>query len=139
VFSWFGKISFTPCTKVAAFAEHLKEGRLVGSRCKKCGSENFPPRADCPNCLSDEFEFVEWHRRGKLLTYTRIDAAPTGFQDMAPYVVCLVELEQGGRAVGWMGESLKEEELRPDMPVEIRPRFFEEIEPIKLYLSVEKP
>lgn len=138
MFSWFGKISFTPCTKVAQFAEHLKEGRLMGSRCGKCGTESFPPRADCPECMSGEFEFVPWEGKGRLLTFTRIDAAPTGFQDLAPYVVCLVELDRGGRAVGWKGESLKEDELRPDMPVELKARFFEEIEPIKLYFSVER-
>ncbi len=139
MFSWFGKVSFTPHTKVAKFAEYLKQGYLMGSRCKKCGYETFPPRADCPECLSGEFEWVEWDGKGKLLTYTRIDAAPTGFQDMAPYIVGLVELEKGGRAVAWMGDTIPESEIEPDMPVQLVPRIFEEVEEIKVYYTIERP
>jgi len=52
VFSWFGKVSYCPHTKVGAFADHLKDGRIMASRCTKCGFTSFPPRADCPSCLS---------------------------------------------------------------------------------------
>ena len=57
MFKWFGKVNFSPYTKVTDFAQHLKDGRLMGSRCRKCGNLTFPPRADCPECLSDRFEY----------------------------------------------------------------------------------
>lgn len=139
MFSWFGKVNFTPHTKVDEFAEHLRQGHLMGSRCSKCGEQSFPPRADCPACLHGEFEWVEWNGRGKLLTYTRIDAAPTGFQDLGPYVIGLVELEQGGRLVAWFGETIPEAEIEMDMPVQVVPRIFEELEEIKVYYTLEKP
>ncbi len=31
MFSWFGKVSFVPYSKVSDFAVHLKDGRLMGS------------------------------------------------------------------------------------------------------------
>jgi len=52
MFSWFGKVSFVSYTKVSDFAVHLKDGRMMGSVCKDCGYTTFPPRADCPQCLS---------------------------------------------------------------------------------------
>lgn len=139
MFSWFGKINFTPHTKVGRFADHLKDGRLMGSKCTQCGHTDFPPRADCPECLGGEFEFVEWSGRGKLMTYTRIDAAPTGFTDMGPYLIGLVELEEGGRLVAWFGQSIPEAEIEIDMQLQVVPRVFGEIEEIKVYYTLEKP
>ena len=87
MFGWFGKVSFVPYSKVQDFAVHLKDGRLMGSRCKGCGFRTFPPRADCPECMSADFEFHEYGGEGTLYTYTRIDAAPTGFDDEVPYTI----------------------------------------------------
>ena len=38
MFEWFGLVSFCPHSKVSEFALHLKDGRIMGSKCKKCGS-----------------------------------------------------------------------------------------------------
>jgi uncharacterized OB-fold protein len=105
MFRWFGKVNYTPYTKVSDFAQHLKDGRLMGSRCTKCGATSFPPRADCEECLSGDFEFVEISGRAELHTFTKIVAAPTGFEDMAPYLVGVVDLEEGGRALAWFGTT----------------------------------
>ena len=64
MFSGFGKVSFVAYTKVSDFAVHLKDGRLMGSVCSSCGHTSFPPRADCPECLSGDFEFSEVSGRG---------------------------------------------------------------------------
>ncbi|HUU00203.1 MAG TPA: Zn-ribbon domain-containing OB-fold protein [Myxococcota bacterium] len=139
MFSWFGKVNFTPHTKVGRFADYLKDGRLMGSKCTRCGRTDFPPRADCPECLSGEFEYTDWSGRGSLMTYTRIDAAPTGFADMVPYIIGLVKLEEGGRLVAWFGESIPEAEIEIDMQLQVVPRVFGEIEEIKVYYTLEKP
>ena len=139
MFSWFGKINFTPHTKVDGFAEHLKNGYLMGSRCTSCGFATFPPRADCPTCLGSDFEYREWSGRGELLTFTRISAAPTGFEDDAPYVIGVIDLEEGGRLVGWFGETLPEPEIAIGMKVQVVPRIFEELEQIKLTYTLERP
>ena len=139
MFSWFGKVSFVPYSKVADFAVHLKNGRIMGSKCKDCGFQTFPPRADCPKCMSDKFEFVEYSGRGKVYTCSTIAAAPTGFEDVAPYTVTVVDLEEGGRLLGWLGETIPPGDVKIGMDVQVVPRLFEETEEIKLYLSVEKP
>jgi uncharacterized OB-fold protein len=139
VFEWFGLVSYAPHTKVAAFARHLKDGRLMASRCEACGHLAFPPRADCPACLADRFAFTELSGAGTLVTYTRIDAAPAGFEEFAPFVVGVVDLAETGRLLAWFGESVPGDEIAIGMPLQVVPRIFEELEPIKVYYSLERP
>ena len=139
MFKWFGKVNFSPYTKVSEFAQYLKDGHLMGSRCKKCGSFSFPPQADCGKCMSGDFEFTEVSGKAKLHTFTKIVAAPTGFDDVAPYTVGVVDLEEGGRLLAWIGESVKEEEIRIGMDLQVVPQILEEQEEIKVYYSLEKP
>ncbi len=139
MFQWFGKVNFTPFTKVTEFAQHLKDGRIMGSKCTKCGNVSFPPRADCGACMSGDFEYIEYSGRGTLQTYTRIDAAPTGFDDVVPYTLGVVDLAEGGRLLAWMGDTIAEDEIKMDMELQVVPRIFDETEEIKVYYSIEKP
>jgi hypothetical protein len=134
-FKYFGKINFTPYTKVDAFADFLHKGKLMGTRCKKCKERYFPPRGDCIKCMSSDVEWIEVSGKGRLLSYTKIFAAPKGFEDMAPYSIGLVELEEGGRLLSWI-EGIPEENIRIGMHVKVKPRIFEEIEEIKLYYAI---
>ena len=139
MFSWFGRVSFAPCTRVAAFADHLKSGRLMASGCTRCGARSFPPRADCDRCLSREFEFVEISGRGVVHTFTLIAAAPTGFERFAPYTVGVIDLEEGGRALAWFGDSIAADAIRIGLPVQLVPRIDEETEAIHVFYSIERP
>lgn len=139
MFKWFGKVNFSPYTKVSEFAQHLKDGRLMGSRCKQCRATSFPPRADCVECMSADFEFFELSGKARLHTYAKIVAAPTGFEDACPYIVGVVDLEEGGRALAWIGETIQENEIEIGMELQVVPRLFEEIVEIKVSYSLEKP
>ncbi len=139
MFKWFGWVNHAPHTKVAAFAQHLREGRLMGSRCRACGHTSFPPRADCEACLHGEFEFVPVSGRGTLHTWTRISAAPSGFESVAPYTLGLVDLEEGGRALAWIGESVPPESLAIGMALRLVPRIHEEVEDIRVDYTLEAP
>ena len=135
-FHYFGKVNFVPYTKVEKFADYLKDGKLMGTKCGKCGEFSFPPRADCLECMSDEFEWVEVTGLGTLHTFTRIHAAPTGFEDMAPYTIGIMDLDEGGRLMAWM--DMPEEEVKIGMRLKAVPKIFEEIPDIKLYYELEK-
>jgi uncharacterized OB-fold protein len=139
MFEWFGLVSFCPATKVSDFAKHLKDGRLMASRCRACGHQSFPPRADCPTCRSGEFEFREVSGEGAVVTFTRIEAAPAGFEDHVPYTIGVVDLKETGRLLAWFGETIRESEIAIGMPVQVVPRIFEEIEKIKVYYTLEVP
>ena len=139
MFKWFGLVNFSPYTKVGDFAQHLKDGRLMGSRCKQCGATSFPPRADCEACMSGEFELFEMSGKATPHTFTKIVAAPTGFEDVAPYTVGVADLDETGRLLAWIGDTIKEEEIEIGMPLQVVPKIFEELEEIKVYYSLEKP
>jgi uncharacterized OB-fold protein len=139
MFKWFGKVNFSPFTKVTDFAKHLKDGRLMGSRCKDCGAFSFPPRADCDACMSGNFEFVELTGKSTLQTFTKIVAAPTGFEDVVPYTVGVVDLEEGGRALAWFGDTVQEDKIKIGMELQVVPQIFDEQEEIKVYYSLEMP
>jgi uncharacterized OB-fold protein len=75
------------------FTEALKEGKFLGLKCHQCGGHTAPPRKVCSECGSEDMETVELSRRGKVRTFTVIHVAAEGYQ--APYIVALIELEEG--------------------------------------------
>ena len=136
-FKYFGKINFAPYTKVDKFSEYLQKGKLMGTRCKKCGERYFPPRADCLKCMNDTFEWIEYSGKGTVHSFTKIYAAPKGFEDIAPYILGIVDLEEGGRLISWI-KDIPENEIKIGMNIKVVPRIFEEIPEIKLYYTIEK-
>jgi len=69
--------------------------RLEAGRCKQCGNISFPPRLVCPKCKSKSFETVNLSREGKILTFTIIRVGPDKFSKETPYVVAIIELNDG--------------------------------------------
>jgi uncharacterized OB-fold protein len=88
----------------ASYKQFLREGLLMASRCKKCGVLSFPPRHICASCYGFESEWVELAGAGLLAAFTSISVAPPdmikqGFGRDNPYVVGVVDLDEGVRAV----------------------------------------
>jgi len=99
--------------------EACRENKLLIQRCEDCGKHIFYPRALCPHCHSDRVQWVEASGRGKVYSYTinRRPAFP-GFAGETPYVVALVELEEGVRMISnVIGVEIGD--VRIDMPVEV--------------------
>ena len=71
--------------------------RLEAGKCKQCGHISFPPRLVCPKCKSKTFETVKLSREGKILTFTIIRVGPDKFSKETPYVVAIIELNDGVR------------------------------------------
>lgn len=99
---------------IEQFYRHIRQGRLLGARCRKCGKIHLPPRPLCDECFSERFEWTEIPQRGKLLTYTIIHVAPPQFQEMTPYVVGIVQLGNGLRIPG-MIKNVDHEKIRIGM------------------------
>ncbi|MGD0202298.1 MAG: Zn-ribbon domain-containing OB-fold protein [Candidatus Bathyarchaeia archaeon] len=117
----FGTVSYTKESRVNDFVKHLEEGKVMATKCKECGRISFPPRADCVDCMSKDFEWKELKRKGKLLTYTIAQFAPTGFENEAPYVLALVELEEGLHMLAHMSKNVKPEEIKIGMDLKVVP------------------
>jgi uncharacterized OB-fold protein len=74
-----------------------KEHRLVIQRCQDCGEAIFYPRSVCPHCMSDRIAWIDASGRGTIYSYVVVHRAPAAFADLAPYVVALIDLEEGVR------------------------------------------
>lgn len=96
-------------SKVDKFAEYLKDGKVMATRCKNCKNVFYPPRADCSSCYTSDVEWFELDRKGKLITFTVIHVAPKRYStstplssEFKPYAIGVVELKSGHRAMGWL-------------------------------------
>jgi len=100
-----------------SYEQFLKESKIMGSKCKKCGALALPPRAICVSCLGTEMEWIQFKGMGKLVAFTSITVAPPymakeGFGRNNPYSVGVVELEEGVKAVARIiGVDAKKPEL----------------------------
>ncbi len=116
-FEKFGKVGFVSETKAADFVNYLEQGKLMVTRCKKCGTVFSPPKMDCSECLSSEVEWVEVKGKGKLISYTTLQFAPTGFEDDLPYTLGLVEFNGGLRIFGRLSKDIPPRDLRVGLEV----------------------
>ena len=53
--------------RIHEFYENLREGKFTTTKCKKCGRVSYPPRVICPDCYSDELEWVELPNKGRVI------------------------------------------------------------------------
>lgn len=90
-FAKFGTVSFAALSRVNDFIDHLENGKLMGTRCKDCGKYFFPPRAHCDACLTANMDWFEVTGTGKLVSFSTLKYAPTGFQDDLPYTIALLD------------------------------------------------
>jgi uncharacterized OB-fold protein len=110
-FERFGVVGFTSQTRAAPFVDYLERGIVVGTKCKGCGTLYFPPRPDCSRCLSSDMEWPEITGKGKLISYSTLIYAPTGFEADLPYTIALVEFENKMKVFGRLSKEIKEEEI----------------------------
>jgi uncharacterized OB-fold protein len=114
-FERFGVVSFTVQTKASPFVDYLDKGKLVGTQCKSCGTQYFPPRPDCAQCLSSTMEWVEVKGKGKLLSYSKLIYAPTGFEGDLPYTIALVKFDNNMKVFGRLSKEIKDEDIQIGM------------------------
>ena len=74
--------------------------RLESALCNNCGNIKIPPFSICPKCRSTDIQKVISPSTGKVLTFTVVWTPPQEFKDQAPYVLAIVELDNGARLTG---------------------------------------
>jgi uncharacterized OB-fold protein len=79
--------------------------RLIGSKCKKCGAESFPPVYRCRRCGSEEVRDKEMPKTGKIMTYTVLHEPLPGFEDQTPLYLAVVELDNKARVLAQLVDS----------------------------------
>ena len=88
--------------------EGLAQGELRIQRCKVCAKAVFYPRAICPHCHSDQLEWIVASGKGTIYTYTVVHQGFGPFAEDVPFVVALVELEEGVRILSRILDAPRE-------------------------------
>ena len=86
-------------TAATPYWEAAARHELVMRCCDTCGMVFFPPRGLCPGCWSSELSWQTIGGRGTVWTFTEVHVAfydDTWAADV-PYVVAVIELEEGPR------------------------------------------
>ena len=86
-----------PTPETQPFWDSCRRHEMELPRCQDCGKFHFYPRAMCPHCWSPNLEWVKASGRGKLYSYVINHRPPPGFEGDAPYVIAIVELDEGVR------------------------------------------
>ena len=120
-FDKFGTVSYTSETKAADFLTYLEQGKVMATRCQKCGTAHFPPQMDCPGCLSSEVEWFEVKGKSKLVTYTVANYGPSGFENEIPYTLGIVEFEDGVRILGRLSRDIDVSDIKVGMGLKVAP------------------
>jgi uncharacterized OB-fold protein len=88
----------TPLT--APYWEAARQGRVALQRCRDCEWVWHPPMPACPECRSADIEWFESSGRGWINSLSTIrHAAHPAVSQALPYVVCLIQLEEGPRVI----------------------------------------
>ncbi len=102
-----------------AYWDACRQGRLLIQRCDSCSEYQFYPRGICAHCWSNDIKWTESSGKGTVWTFTVTHQNRTvGFAEDVPYVLALVELEEGVRMFTNIVEC-DPREVKIGMPVEV--------------------
>lgn len=93
---------------------------LVGMKCPHCKGTFFPPRAICPSCHRrslGKMERFKLNGKGKVVTFTVVHEAPEPFEMQKPYILAIVEMDEGPRITAQLIDC-HPEDVKIDMKVE---------------------
>ena len=83
-----------------AYNAALKENKLLGLKCQSCGAVTTPPKMVCRQCTGSELEIIQLKGTGKIQTFTTVYVVPEGREEECPYIVVMVELDEGPWILG---------------------------------------
>ncbi len=86
---------------LSPYSKALLEGKLLGTKCPKCGDITFPPRVNCWNldCRLQKTEWVEIPKKGKIDAWTVCGFAAKSALKKLPFVLAYVRLGESKTAV----------------------------------------
>lgn len=92
--------------------------RLEGKECIDCGTLSFPPRQVCQKCKSRNTRPFQFKGKGTLYSYTVIYQGTGKFDHYTPYIVALIDLEEGVRITAQLTD-LSQQDLTIGMNLEM--------------------
>jgi uncharacterized OB-fold protein len=108
-------------TRIFPFFDHLREGRLTTTKCRKCGAVLWQPRVVCSHCGHNELEWVDLPTAGTIFAHTAVIlGAPAGLEKDVPFVVAVIQLEDSEHKVIARVDDATYEDLQIGDPVTMK-------------------
>jgi len=115
------------------FWDGCARNELLLQRCSACGTVRHPPSPICTNCLSDQSEWVRASGRGTVYTFTIVrQALARGWEEKLPYIVAVIELEEGPKLLTDM-TNVAPEAMSIGLPVEVTFEDFDGVTKLPLF------
>jgi uncharacterized OB-fold protein len=111
-----GRLAPTVTRDTQFFWDGVKDHKLLIQRCAGCRALRHPPRPMCPRCNSLSWGTVESSGRGVVYSFAMPHHPPLPWFEQ-PYIVVLVELEEGIRLVSNLC-GIAPDDVTIGMPVE---------------------
>jgi uncharacterized protein len=84
----------------APYWQGIAQGVLLIQRCADCGTVRHPPQPRCGHCASAEHHWEAASGLGSVYSFTIVRYPPNPeLAEQVPYVVALIELDEGPRLV----------------------------------------
>jgi uncharacterized protein len=100
-------------TKTARYwRENVSRYNMIGAKCTNCGKTYFPYRTMCPDCgrkSINKIEEFKFSGAGKVYATTVVHEAHEQYHMMKPYILALIELDEGAKILGQVIDAEPEE------------------------------
>ncbi|MCC6721047.1 MAG: OB-fold domain-containing protein [Bacteroidia bacterium] len=91
--------------------------RLIGIKCKNCGTCYFIKTEKCKKCKSQHFETVKLSRTGQVYSFTREHYFPVAFP---PVTMLVIDLDGGGRVTLQQTDCISPENNKIEIGSKVR-------------------
>ncbi len=101
------------------FLTELKEGRIIGRKCRECGRILVPPRMFCEEDFRETDEWVYVRDTGSVKTYSISYLNADASRAKKPTVVVVIALDGASEGMGFLHllEGVNPEDVRIGMKV----------------------
>ncbi|AOP35275.1 hypothetical protein A0128_16355 [Leptospira tipperaryensis] len=99
---------------------------LKGKKCNSCGFQMTEPSVACTSCGSSETSEIQFSGKGKIYTYTVVHVGFGHLAKRAPYVLAVVELEEGIKTMGLLEGEVSGVSVTESVKIDLPVRFLKE-------------
>jgi uncharacterized OB-fold protein len=103
----------------SAFFLGLADGKLMGSKCTRCGFVFATPRGHCMVCGAPT-KWLELPKTGRVHSWTTCQFGSEAFLKETPYNLCMVEFDGAGSLLLARLKDCVQDDIWVGMPVEAR-------------------
>ncbi|ASV05269.1 Zn-ribbon domain-containing OB-fold protein [Leptospira interrogans] len=94
---------------------------LKGKKCDSCGFQTVETIIACTHCGNSKISEIQFSGKGKIYTYTVVYVGFGHLSKRVPYVLAVVELEEGIKTIGILEGEVSgipvTESVKIDLPV----------------------